>query len=70
MIPEKLTCNKVYWDSGIGFVFSKLMNNDGTPFHGCPRHLLNSAIELLKKYGYDLKVGVESEFVILDKEEL
>ena len=29
----------------IGRVLTKLYNPNGTPFHGCPRHLIETAID-------------------------
>ena len=42
------------------------INLDGSPFDLCPRKNLKVACEKLHQlYGYEIKVGVELEFVLL-----
>lgn len=42
------------------------MNSDGTPFHGCPRYLLERAYAELKNLGFELKIGYTFTFQLLD----
>lgn len=37
---------------------------DGTPFEGCPRHILKKNLARAKEMGYDLYVGPECEFFL------
>jgi len=49
-------------------VFVRLFNGDSTPFEGCPRYLLEKALNQLKELGgYSIKAGIEIEFTLLKK---
>ncbi len=69
LMPDKTTYVSNFSDYS-GLVFCNIFNTDGTPFSACPRSLLQSALGQLKGLGYELKVGFEIEFQILDAETL
>jgi glutamine synthetase len=64
-IPDKSTFRRAPWSKKQGMVFCKFYNDDGSPFKGCSRHLLETACDQLRKLGYEVKSGIEIEFVVL-----
>lgn len=42
---------------------------DGTPFEGCPRHVLKEVIKEAKEMGYVMNVGPECEFFLFNTDE-
>lgn len=60
--PCKETLRPVPWTKNQGMVFSKFTYEDNREFEGCPRTLLQKAIDDLKQMGFDLKIGIELEF--------
>ncbi len=69
VIPDKSTYKSHFADN-TGIVFCRLFNTDGTNFHACPRYLLETALAKLKNLGFDLKIGYELEFQLLNPETL
>jgi glutamine synthetase len=44
-------------------------HHDGTPVQVAPRHMLHTQINRMRDLGYEVKAGVESEFVLFSKGE-
>lgn len=68
VVPDKTSYRPCPWDKEghTGLVWSQLENLDGTPFELCGRSLLKSASsELRKQYGYELRVGFEFDFSLI-----
>ena len=42
---------------------------DGTPYDGCPRHILKRQLAKAKEMGYTMNVGPECEFFLFHKDE-
>jgi glutamine synthetase len=41
---------------------------DGEPFDACPRQVLRRALARLARHGWDLQLGIEPEFFLLDRD--
>ena len=41
---------------------------DGTPYEGCPRHILKKQLKRAKELGYTLNIGPECEFFMFHKD--
>lgn len=46
-----------------------IYNPNGTPFAGCPRHILKRQIKVAKDMGYTMHVGPECEFFLFEVDE-
>lgn len=68
MFPDKEYTRQSPFHKDQRVAFPKLYHPDNTPFVGCPRMQLDNALNELKKYGYELKIGIEIEFYILNKD--
>ena len=62
LVAEKSTYGVSSWDYQNGRAQVRMFNSDGSPFHGCPRFLLETALRKLKARSYELRVGYEIEF--------
>lgn len=64
-LPDPKTFQLLPWRSGeekVGRMFCDILNPDGTPFEGDPRHVLKRNLEKLAQRGYTYYVGPELEF--------
>ncbi|MFI0511148.1 glutamine synthetase family protein [Streptomyces sp. WSLK1-5] len=50
---------------GTALVFGTPVHDDTSPVTVAPRHMLTTHLERLRELGYEMKVGVEVEFVLL-----
>lgn len=50
-------------------VFARLCHPDGQPFFGCPRTLCYRALAELRQIGYEIKIGMEIEFMVFKSAE-
>jgi len=63
--PDPSTFSVLPWrpsEQGVARMFCDVMNPDGTPFAGDPRHVLRRNLERAAKLGYTMYVGPELEF--------
>ncbi|MHC4605777.1 MAG: glutamine synthetase family protein [Planctomycetota bacterium] len=64
--PDPATFQTLPWrpkEKGVGRMFADIKNPNGTPFEGCPRHVLNRNLERMKKLGFtEFCVGPELEY--------
>src|SRR3990170_4492421 len=63
--PDPATFAVLPWrpsEQGVARMFCDVMNPDGTPFAGDPRHVLRRNLERAAKLGYTMYVGPELEF--------
>lgn len=68
-MPIPGTLAPVTWQSGgIAQVQLTMLDHDGTPFFGDPRHLLGAVIERLSRLGLTPVVAIEYEFYLVDSE--
>ena len=62
------TLKPVPWAEGqIGQVIASMEEDDGTPFFGDPRHILERALQPFKDMGLTPVVAIELEFYLLDR---
>jgi len=52
------------WDSRLGLAFVNILERDGNPYMLCPRQLLQKSVNELKSLGYEIKAGIEIEFML------
>ena len=64
-IPDRKSERQSPFHKNQRVVFAKLCHPDGTPFFGCPRTVLSRAIDDLKALGYEVKIGIEIEFIVV-----
>ena len=55
---------------GVARVHGWLRQEDGSPWDGCPRTRLQTAIANLRREGYSVQAAFEPEFYVLDKDEV
>jgi glutamine synthetase len=63
--PDANTFQVLAWqgtDSGVARVFCDIVNLDGSPFEGCPRHTLRRTLERARAAGYTFFASPEVEF--------
>ena len=58
----------VPWEPGVAMCMGKAQNHDGSAVEIDPRQALQIQIERAAKMGYEVKVGTELEFYLLDPE--
>ena len=64
MLPDPTTFRVLPWAPETGWVLCDLYMRDGSPFPFAPRHILRTALEQLRRAGYDLVAGIEMEWYI------
>jgi glutamine synthetase len=64
MLPDPTTFRALPWAPETGWVLCDLYLRDGSPFPFAPRHVLRTALEQLRRAGYDLVAGIEMEWYI------
>jgi glutamine synthetase len=64
MLPDPTTFRVLPWAPETGWVLCDLYLRNGSPFPFAPRHVLRSALEQLRRAGYDLVAGIEMEWYI------
>ncbi|OWZ82996.1 type I glutamate--ammonia ligase [Natranaerobius trueperi] len=72
LIPDTSTFNVMPWrpsDKGVASLVCDVYNPDGTPFEGCPRNILKSALKECQDMGYRFNVGPEGEFFLFHTDE-
>ncbi|MEW1648616.1 glutamine synthetase family protein [Streptomyces sp. NPDC091219] len=50
---------------GTAIMFGAPVQHDGTPLQMDPRHMLNTQLERMRDLGHNVRVGVETEFLLL-----
>lgn len=66
-------CGPVYavpWEEGVGFCFGRFEGTDHKPVPIDPRNALVRVLDRAKKMGYEVQIGAELEFYLLDPETL
>jgi glutamine synthetase len=66
--PDPTTFQILPWRTGgvpVGRVFCDIFNLDGTPFEGCPRHVLRRTMERARERGFDFYAAPEIEYFYL-----
>ncbi len=66
-VPGSL-CATPWLGTEIAQLQVQMLDHDGTPFHGDPRHVLGSIVERLRARGLNPVVAVELEFYFVDRE--
>ncbi|CAD7695849.1 unnamed protein product [Ostreobium quekettii] len=67
LVPDPDTFITLPWYSYHGHVMANLVAPPGTNWRCCPRQALQNAVTALKeRFGLELKIGFETEFVLLD----
>ena len=69
-IPDKRSFKVLPWNKKQGLCMVKMVKKDGEDYEGCPRNALTRVLDDLKSQGYEIKIGFEIEFTILNKEGL
>ena len=64
-IPDPRSFTPLPWQSDVAWVATELTLN-GEPMEQCPRRVLQRQIQRAAALGYELRSGVEAEFVLLD----
>ena len=64
--PDLSTAAVVPWMNKTARLICDTYWADGTPLHAAPRHVLRKAVGELDKLGYQVVVGLEYEFYLLD----
>jgi len=70
--PDAATFAILPWTNGSDVtarLICDILNPDGTPFEGCPRHVLKRAIDRAAGLGYTLMAGPEPEFFLFARDE-
>jgi len=57
-------------DASVGRMFCDILNLDGTPFEGCPRHVLRRALDHARAKGFSFFVAPEMEYFYFASGEL
>eukprot|EP01129_Flabellula_baltica_P015584 TRINITY_DN7999_c0_g1_i1.p1 TRINITY_DN7999_c0_g1~~TRINITY_DN7999_c0_g1_i1.p1 ORF type:complete len:456 (+),score=88.90 TRINITY_DN7999_c0_g1_i1:30-1370(+) len=73
MIPDPDSVRVVPWNRNHATAMSdiyKVVDGEILPWRHCPRSLLKKVIKEAKDIGIEVNVGIENEFVLLDKETL
>ena len=67
-IPDFDSLTIVPWRRNMAWVAGNIFVED-QPFNYCPRTILANQLERARSLGYEFKVGVEAEFILLRKDE-
>jgi len=67
-MPDLDTYTPVPWEQGVARVVCDI-HVDGTPYAYCARTNLKNALARLKKLGYEMKVGMEAEHMLVTRNE-
>ncbi len=70
VFPNTGAMHLMPWDEGAAFVFGRAETEAGEPLPIDPRNVLIRVTERAAAMGYDVKVGAELEFYLLDPETL
>ncbi|MEW6661539.1 MAG: type I glutamate--ammonia ligase [Bacillota bacterium] len=65
--PDPATFTLFPWrpqEGTVARLICDVYNPDGSPFEGCPRHILKSALAEASEMGYTMNVGPEAEFFL------
>ncbi|MDR0817075.1 MAG: glutamine synthetase family protein [Clostridiales Family XIII bacterium] len=66
LMPDYSTLREIPWRPGVAFVLSDLAVDTGELVQPAPRQILKNVLDRLSKTGYQVKVGSELEFYLLD----
>lgn len=71
LVPDLNTFSIFPWSSTHkeGRLICDIANSDGSPFEGCPRHILKQAVAKAERLGYTYNVGPELEFFLFQADE-
>ncbi|KAI1500027.1 glutamine synthetase [Biscogniauxia marginata] len=62
-VPDLKSFRRIPWEDGVPFFLVSFLDPDTlTPICACPRSLLKTTVDKLKKKGYDAMAGAELEF--------
>jgi glutamine synthetase len=64
-IPDPASLTPLPWEPQVGWVAAELQLN-GAPMAQCPRRLLRQQLQRAAERGFELRSGVEAEFMLLD----
>lgn len=67
--PDLDTARMLSTRHSTAVVLGTPLHHDGTPVRVDPRHMLRTQLDRMRDLGYEVKAGVESEFVLFSKEE-
>lgn len=70
--PDRSTFKILPWrpkEGAVARMICDIYNPDGTPFEGCPRHILKRVLKKAHDLGYTYNVGPECEFFLFDTDE-
>ena len=70
LVPDPATARPVPWRPGTGMVFCDVVDRDAQPVPLDPRLVLDRAQRQMQEAGLDPRVGLETEFYLLDPETL
>ncbi|ELP65924.1 glutamine synthetase family protein [Streptomyces sp. WI04-05B] len=66
--PDLSTARMLSSRPGTALVIGTPVDHDDTPVRVDPRHMLRTQLKRMRELGYEVRVGVESEFVLFSKE--
>lgn len=66
--PDPATAAVVPWAAGTARLICDTSWEDGTPLGAAPRHVFRRVLDRCHDLGYEVLLGVESEFYLLDRE--
>ncbi len=70
VVPNSEHLHSMPWDPGAAFVFGRIEKVDGTPVEIDPRNALIGVLDKAAEMGYEVLIGAELEFFLLDRETL
>lgn len=70
IFPQSDVLHPMLWDPGAGFVMGRAQKEDGGPLEIDPRNALLQVAARAEELGYQVMIGAELEFFLLDPETL
>ncbi|MFC4463948.1 glutamine synthetase family protein [Streptomyces xiangluensis] len=64
VIPDPDTIRRLPYLPGTALILADPADREGTPIEVAPRHILRTQLDRLADLGFDVKVGLETEFVL------
>lgn len=65
-MPDLSTLTVLPWDTRFAWMAADLLVEGGEPFSQCPRSILKRQVQRAAEAGFELNVGIETEFYVFD----
>lgn len=69
-IPDADTARVLSWEPRVAFFNADLSYGGRAPFENCPRSILKAVVSEAAEAGFEMHLGVETEFYLLDRSAL